>query len=478
MVQLEVLKIFLASPSNVPTERRYVRKVIDELNRTVAADKRVHFEVTSSENAFPGYGKDGQAILNEQIGRMQEYDLFIGIMWSRIGTPTPRAKSGTAEEFGRAVQALRRKSKPQVWFYFRLSAVRPTTKEEVRQLDEVITFRNKFRGKGLFREYESPAAFCDQLREHLTLWLNERKGKAPKSRSTGSKQKVTTSEAKAKSESPPGDRKKLVSAATAKVATVKAATTTKPATISRKSSISKSNATRSTGTVRNPKNWVMLDGKFFQSKLSSTQSDRSIVLQISPKDLEQAAELKAFQPGEFHNRKQISFADSHEAGIMQVSAVTTESVDGKTSFSITLNPNQRSQISGFGMDINYQNYNADQVAELRARLILLGDALPKEIGRFGSITDPHNHTKTIENGIFPDLWAKLQIQPALFLPKAWLSAAYCLKMYQIVEDILELELGPIKNKILPIRFRGKRKQSYSNQKPSIISVVGSCILSV
>lgn len=479
MSQIEEIKIFLASPSDVPTERRYVGTVIDELNRTVAADKGVYFKVISSENAFPSYGKDGQAILNEQIGKMQEYDLFIGIMWSRIGTPTPRAKSGTAEEFGRAVQALRRKSKPQVWFYFRSSAVNPTTREEVKQLDEVIAFKNKFRGKGLFREYKSPAAFRDQLREHLTVWLNERKRKTPKSRATNSKHSTATSEVKAKSESSAVRAlKKTASAATAKAATSKATTTTKPSTADRKVS-SKSSVTQSTGAVKNPKNWIMLDGKFFQAKLSEIQSDKSLLLQISPKDMEQVAELKALHSGEFHNRKQISFADLHDAGIMQVSSVKIASVAGKSNFSITLNPSQRSQNSGFGMEMNYQNYNADQVAELRARLILLGEPLPKEIRHFFStqITDSHNHTTTIENGIFPDLWAKLQTQSALFLPKAWLWAAYYLKMSQIVEDILELELGPIKNKVMLVRFRGKRKQSYPNQEPSIINIVGSCILS-
>jgi hypothetical protein len=493
MLQVEKIKIFLASPSDVLTERRYVRNVIDELNRTVAADKGVHFEIISSENAFPGYGKDGQAILNEQIGKMHEYELFIGIMWNRIGTPTPRAKSGTVEEFTRAVRALVRRKKPEVWFYFRQSAAHLTTKDELKQREEVLEFRARFKKNGLFRDYKTPANFRDRLREYLTLWLNARKGKVLKSQSTSSRKNTTTAGIKAKSESTAvRDPKKTASTSTAKSSTLKTAlsatakattskttATNEPSTTSQKASSSKRSTTQSTRAVKNPKNWVMLDEKFFQTKLSETQSDRSILLQILPRDMEQASELKAFHPGEFNDRKQISFSDLHEAGIMQVSSVTTSSSAGKSSFSITLNPNQRSQNSGFGMEVNYQNYNADQVAELRARQILLGETLPREIGRVVStqITGSHNHTMTIENGIFPDLWAKLQTQPTLFLPKAWLWAAYCLKIGQIVEDVLELDLGPIKNKVMPVRFRGKRKNPYSNQEPSVINVVGNCILS-
>jgi hypothetical protein len=231
--------------------------------------------------------------------------------------------------------------------------------------------------------------------------------------------------------------------------------------------------------VKGPGDWVMLDGKFFQAKLSSTQPDRSIILQIPPKTMEQTAELKALHPGEFNHRRQVAFADSHEAGIMQVTSVTNESTAGKTSFSITLNPCQRSQNNRFAMEASFNNHSADEIAELRARLILLGEALPKDLGRFFTtqFNGAHNQPVILEKGIFPDLWEQLQTTPSQFLPKAWLWAAYCLKMCQVIEDILELELGPIKNKAMPVRFRGMRKQFYSNQAASIINVVGSCILS-
>ncbi|MEH2421744.1 MAG: hypothetical protein V7K48_12730 [Nostoc sp.] len=169
MAQVEKLKIFLASPSDVATERRYVEKVKDEINRTVAAYKGIVLDIVSSANAFPSYGKDGQAILNEQIGKMQEYELFIGIMWNRIGTPTPRAKSGTAEEFARAVRSLMRKGKPQVWFYFREAPSHLTTKEQLRQQEEALEFKAKFRGKGLFREYKTPAHFREIARAFNSL---------------------------------------------------------------------------------------------------------------------------------------------------------------------------------------------------------------------------------------------------------------------------------------------------------------------
>lgn len=223
----------------------------------------------------------------------------------------------------------------------------------------------------------------------------------------------------------------------------------------------------------------MLNDKFFQTKSSATQPDRSIIIQLSPKNMEQVAELKSLHPGEFHNKKQINYADQHDAGIMEVSSVLSESLAGKTSFNITLKPIQRAQNNNFGMEVNFNNYSANEIAKFRIRQILLGEALPKDIGRFFSttqITDPYNHTVEVTKGIFPELWAKLQRQSRLFLPKAWLWAMYYLKMSQLVEDVLELELGPIKNKVMPVRFRGKRR-IYPNQEPCIIEVLGNCTLS-
>ncbi len=119
--------------------------------------------------------------------------------------------------------------------------------------------------------------------------------------------------------------------------------------------------------------------------------------------------------------------------------------------------------------MNYNNYSADEIARLRARLMLLGEPLPKDL----ELLFPMNQ---VETEIFPELWVKLHTQSRLFLPKAWLKAVYSLKMNGIVEDVLELELGPINNKVMPVRFRGRRRQVYANREPSIINFEGSCTL--
>ncbi|HEY9820900.1 MAG TPA: nucleotidyltransferase domain-containing protein [Candidatus Sericytochromatia bacterium] len=248
--------------------------------------------------------------------------------------------------------------------------------------------------------------------------------------------------------------------------------TAKKETTSRKTPVSKTSTTRSTRLVKDPENWVMLNNKFYLIELRETKQDLSIVLQLSPTaDMEQVAELKSLHPGEYHNIKQIAYADQCDAGIMQVLSALPKSSAGKTRFNITLKPTQRSQNNGFAISVNYNNnnYSVDKIAELRARRILLGEPLPQGIERSFPTTQ-------VEKGIFPELWVELQAQPRLFLPKAWLKAVYSLKMNGIVEDVLELELGPIKNKVMRVRFRGSRRQAYADQEPSPIAFEESCTL--
>jgi hypothetical protein len=176
---VELLKIFMASPSDVVKEHNYVIEVIDEINRTIAPNKGVMLKVVrSEENVFPGYNPEGgQAVLNAQIANMEEYALFVGIMWNRVGTPTPRAESGTIEEFKRAISAFERKGQPHIWFYFRQSAAQLNTEEELEQRRQVLEFKKKVQRNALTLEYKNPSNFRDRFRNHITLWLNARPNK-------------------------------------------------------------------------------------------------------------------------------------------------------------------------------------------------------------------------------------------------------------------------------------------------------------
>jgi len=168
----QVITIFLASPGDVLRERDCVREVIADLDRTIAKPKGMGLRAVSwEENAHPAYGQDPQAAINSQIAEMSQYDLFVGILWNRIGTATPRAASGTIEEFDIASQSLASHGKPEIWLYFSERKANLKTGEQLEQKSQVVEFRKRVEAKGLVWAYETLREFRDKFRDHLSMWL-------------------------------------------------------------------------------------------------------------------------------------------------------------------------------------------------------------------------------------------------------------------------------------------------------------------
>jgi len=163
----QVLSIFLASPGDVSDERGRVDAFVDEWNNLWSEDLGVHLRLVRWEtHAYPAVGADGQDVINTQIG--EEYDLFLGIMWKRFGTPTGRAASGTVEEFERALARYRASGNPQLMFYFK--KVDSDAGDTAAQLQAVQQFRDRLAKKDgvLYWEFLSSEQFGQLVRVHLT----------------------------------------------------------------------------------------------------------------------------------------------------------------------------------------------------------------------------------------------------------------------------------------------------------------------
>jgi hypothetical protein len=164
---MKKLRVFIASPGDVAEERDLVSLIVEELRRSVARLVSVELETVRWEtHAWPGVGADAQDVINREIG---DYDVFVGIMWKRLGTRTKRAPSGTAEEFDRAYQYFAAYAKPKIMFYFRTKPFFTADPSELRQFKKVLEFRRRLQKVGvLFWEYIEPIEFERRFREHLT----------------------------------------------------------------------------------------------------------------------------------------------------------------------------------------------------------------------------------------------------------------------------------------------------------------------
>jgi len=121
-------------------------------------------------HAYPGVGSYPQDVINEQIG--DDYDIFIGIMWERFGTPTRRAQSGTEEEFDRVYKRFEEDPKQiRIMIYFKDSRI-TDRKSKSDPLMKIKEFREKLGEKGvLWWSFSDLDNFAGLIRLHLSRQL-------------------------------------------------------------------------------------------------------------------------------------------------------------------------------------------------------------------------------------------------------------------------------------------------------------------
>ncbi|MGH9753825.1 MAG: HEAT repeat domain-containing protein, partial [Blastocatellia bacterium] len=168
MEQKHILRIVVASPSDVKAERDLLPNVIEELNRGVAADRGLRFELSRWEtDAYPGFHPEGPQGLIDPIIQITDCDLLIGIFWKKFGTPTADGQTGTEHEINLAISAWNEKRSPQVFVYFSQKPYSPQSKSEADQWGQVLGFREKFPAEGLWWGYNDEKHFEDIVRNHL-----------------------------------------------------------------------------------------------------------------------------------------------------------------------------------------------------------------------------------------------------------------------------------------------------------------------
>lgn len=163
-----VFRVFLASPGDVPAEREALSRVVDEVNVTTAPLFDCRLEgVRWETHSAPDAGRP-QQVINEQIS---EYDVFIGVMWRRFGTPSGVAGSGTEEEFRIAYKRWEESHQLALMFYFCEAPFYPKTLDELDQMKRVLIFREELDGKALVWSYEDHRSFEATIRKHLCMRL-------------------------------------------------------------------------------------------------------------------------------------------------------------------------------------------------------------------------------------------------------------------------------------------------------------------
>ena len=167
----KILYAFLASPSDLPDERKAVRDAIAEFNETLADEFGYQIELLRWEDTAAGFGRP-QELINQYVDRC---DLFIGLIWKRWGTPPDKDgkfSSGFQEEFERSIDRREKSGKPEIALFFK--KISDELKEDPGEdLKRVLKFRETVEaGKRiLFRDFSTPQEIELRVRKKVIEYV-------------------------------------------------------------------------------------------------------------------------------------------------------------------------------------------------------------------------------------------------------------------------------------------------------------------
>jgi hypothetical protein len=128
------VQVLVASPGDVAEERAALRQAMWEWNdEHAAALGVVLLPVGWETHSRPELGDHPQHLIDRQIA--EGADVLIGVFWTRLGTPTPEADSGTVHE----IESFADAGKPVLLYFSDRPAV--PTSVDLDQLGAVQKFR-------------------------------------------------------------------------------------------------------------------------------------------------------------------------------------------------------------------------------------------------------------------------------------------------------------------------------------------------
>jgi hypothetical protein len=234
-------------------------------------------------------------------------------------------------------------------------------------------------------------------------------------------------------------------------------------------------------------NWVLITDLIVEATSVRQRGDGEIKVQIPSKDAEGDAKIRALKPERNWGSQPVAFAHRNDGFIVRVLDVESESLGDRASWILTLKADPMEYGGGMMHDMGLQadgrSYSADDIAEMRARRLLLNEnpaGISRRhgtgIGLLESFIQGTSSNYPVKSCIFERFSGDLRIEPIRAMQKARLAAIYALKASQVFEQITEFRLGPIENGKLHVKCRGKRRAQFTNQEATVIEIEGEYAL--
>ena len=234
------------------------------------------------------------------------------------------------------------------------------------------------------------------------------------------------------------------------------------------------------------------DGKLYFVPFQNLNWDSTeISLELLPESSEDAAFLRSLRENlsnRFAGGYILAFALGDDAAWVSPKRFVQTTSSTRTIWKVVLEENVEGQYQDPFEGVTFGDVTPDQIAEMRARRILLNEKLQSPSLSFNRFDQEaledivswagsaHNVTGMhIVNSPIPDLYRSYGQTVSRFEKFARLASILYLKLSKTVEDVLQLDLKLLNTGKLQVRFIGRRPKGYGNTQPTI-QVEGVCFL--
>ena len=163
---------FISSAGDCCEERQIVKQALNDISDKYSGLTGVTIKpFTWEEDVLNEFGADGQTLIDNAADKA-DYDIFLGIMRYRFGTPTHSSGSGTEHEFKKALEKKKEKPNSKVTFFFYCGNINPNDFDQ-GQFSKVKEFKSSIQSKGLYADYNSIANFEKTIKSKLELLYKE-----------------------------------------------------------------------------------------------------------------------------------------------------------------------------------------------------------------------------------------------------------------------------------------------------------------
>ncbi|HEU4883446.1 MAG TPA: SEFIR domain-containing protein [Longimicrobium sp.] len=218
--------------------------------------------------------------------------------------------------------------------------------------------------------------------------------------------------------------------------------------------------------------------RFIPAERIREQNSR-VEFTLAPDSPEDSAFLSELKGGWHTTRAWIAYGDAARQGTVEAADRSRDASGERWTVTVALEEDRGGNITEMGTT----GKSADDIAELRARRILLNEKPPADFARWGKVDSTLEmlvqglgSSGRLTESPIPPLYRQLGSDVPLFLAAARLLSVLELRRTETVQHILDLELQMEAQHLLRVRFRGRRRKTYTNMPAHEIVFEGVCQL--